>query len=402
MTEKPEPTWQIVALDDYNLPAAPTADAATRGAAHLWRIIRGGRPASESPEKSDEELKTFPDAQLDRLAPPIDWQPAAEALRTRLEGWLGKQRQSARIRFFIGPPFGGRAEILRLLADQQGWPVVEPPSAERILARDEDWISTLSQLEQPWVLPDLERCYLRHAEGLGLVRSFFKRAFSDTLGVGLIGCDSWAWSFLRKVWPVPPCEILTLQAFDSQRLKPFFRELAVLSGLGCLRFRESHKGKDLLPTPGPEEEASAESRFLTQLAAQSRGIPGVARMYWRSSLRAEPDDKLEDPTTSPTGEANPRRPSVWLNASLREPTLPADSGTEIAFVLHGLLLHSGLPEDLLERLLPLPNESVTSALLRLKAAGLVDRHEREWRVSALGYPVVRQFLKSNGYLVDSF
>jgi hypothetical protein len=43
-----------------------------------------------------------------------------------------------------------------------------------------------------------------------------------------------------------------------------------------------------------------------------------------------------------------------------------------------------------------------ATLLKLMKVGIVEKIENDWRVSALGYPAARQFLKSNGYLVDSF
>lgn len=41
---------------------------------------------------------------------------------------------------------------------------------------------------------------MRHAGGLTLVRRLLERAVSGQLGRGLIGCDSWAWAYLQKVW----------------------------------------------------------------------------------------------------------------------------------------------------------------------------------------------------------
>jgi len=38
----------------------------------------------------------------------------------------------------------------------------------------------------------------------------------------------------------------------------------------------------------------------------------------------------------------------------------------------------------------------------LQSMELVERSEDVWRVSALGYPGVREFLRSHGYLVDAF
>ena len=53
-------------------------------------------------------------------------------------------------------------------------------------------------------------------------------------------------------------------------------------------------------------------------------------------------------------------------------------------------------------LLPLSRGVVTATLLLLASASLVEEYNNAWRVSALGYPVVRQFLKSNGYMIDLF
>jgi len=87
---------------------------------------------------------------------------------------------------------------------------------------------------------------------------------------------------------------------------------------------------------------------------------------------------------------------------LKEPEIPAGAKQDIALVLHCLLLHSSLPVDLMLELLPLSRGVVTATLLLLASASLVEEYNNAWRVSALGYPVVRQFLKSNGYMIDLF
>jgi hypothetical protein len=48
-------------------------------------------------------------------------------------------------------------------------------------------------------LPNLEKCYLRHPSGLNTVRHFFTELRSGGLGRGIIGCDSWAWFYLKHV-----------------------------------------------------------------------------------------------------------------------------------------------------------------------------------------------------------
>ncbi len=45
---------------------------------------------------------------------------------------------------------------------------------------------------------------------------------------------------------------------------------------------------------------------------------------------------------------------------------------------------------------------VVCALSDLEEAGIIDQIGEIWRVSALAYPAVRQFLHSEGYFIDKF
>lgn len=398
-----QPLWQMVSLAEYILPVAPTREAATRGITALWRLIRARDSKQPPPEKTEDQLLTFSETQLSRLLPAIDWYLGAESLDVKLEHWLKQKNQNLPIRFLIGPPYGGRAEILRLWAKTRRLFVIEPPTPEQILAQDEKWFSTWPDDNRAWVLPCLERCYLRHADGLKVVRRFFERAFSGKMGFGIVGCDSWAWSFFQKVWSVSQSEALTLQAFDSERLRVYLSDLAVSSALGTLRFRDSDSGDDVLPTRDTEQPGSSTTNhFLKQLAAHSRGILGVAWAYWRNSLYAEPDEKPGSKSDADIAKSPVVQNTIWLRADLEEPAIPAGAKQDIALVLHCLLLHSSLRVDLMLELLPLSRGVVTATLLLLASANLVEEHNNAWRVSALGYPVVRQFLKSNGYMVDLF
>jgi hypothetical protein len=237
-----------------------------------------------------------------------------------------------------------------------------------------------------------------------VVRRLFEQASSGKLGFGVIGCDSWAWSFLQKVCSFRQPNALTLQAFDSERLKAYFEVLAVSSVFGHLRFRASDSGEDILPPPGDSDEQDpvATSPFLKRLAAHSRGILGVAWAYWRSSLCAEPDETPESDSHADTMKDLLPQNIIWLRSGLQEPAIPVGTNPDNAFVLHCLLLHKSLPVDLLVDLLPLPRSAITATLHLLTSAGLVQEHNNAWRVSARGYPVVRQFLKNNGYMVDLF
>ena len=392
------PLWQMTSLADYALPPAPAREAATKSLAALWRLIRSRNQPQQPPEKTEDQLQSFSDEELARLVPAIDWTPGVAALDIKLAEWIGNHQRSP-VRFFIGPPYTGHADMLDGWARQRGLTTIAPPTPEQILTQDPFWFSSQPFDAQIWVLPDLERCFLRHAEGLAIVRRFLEQALSGRLGCGLVGCDSWAWSYLQKMWPVPLTDFFTLQAFDGERLKRYFSALVATDTLEGLCFREVNNGRDVLQTKTQEAaDASSTSLFFKHLAVQSRGNLGVACAYWRASLSSGSDALQESDAAADTD----CRHTIWLRTGLKEPELPLEPTSIIAFVLHALLLHNGLTADLLETLLPFSRYMVSATLLHLASVGVVEEDGPVWRISALGYPVVRQFLKSNGYLIDSF
>jgi hypothetical protein len=398
-----KPTWQIVSFDGYDLPTAPTRDAATKGIIKFWRLFRNRDAKKESPEKKKDQLLKVSRPLLAKIVPTIDWQPGAEVLDAKLRDWLDQQNQRSFVRFFIGPPYSGHADILRLWAVMHQTPIIEPPTAEQILSRDENWLDKVSQFKKPWVFPNLERSYLRHAEGLTLIRRFLERAFSGQLGFGVVGCDSWGWSFLQKIWSVPTSDLLILKAFDGEQLTHIFREQAILSAVGPLSFRESDSGKEILSTVTPEnEEALPGSPYLAKLASHSRGILGISWLGWRAGLYAEPEETKESDSNSSSRKHALPQNTIWVRDIIEEMTIPSGSSHEVAFVLHFLLLHGKLTVDILIRLLPFSQGVTTATLLQLETAGIVEMIDGAWGVSALGYPSARQFLKSNGYMVDQF
>ena len=74
----------------------------------------------------------------------------------------------------------------------------------------------------------------------------------------------------------------------------------------------------------------------------------------------------------------------------------------MAFILHALLLHNGLPVSVLPELLPQPEHRIASHLLQLQALGVVVLAGERWQISASAYAVVREFLRRRGFLKDEF
>lgn len=397
------PLWQYVAVTDYRPPSVTVEHAVRTGLSAFWQRFRTeAPPAAETPLKTEEELQSIPGALLERIAPTPDGWLAARALDEALATWLDRAPANQPVVFVLDPPHGTHSDILQVWAEIHEWRVLSPPAMDQLIGQAIDWIAGWSADSAPWVLPSLERCYLRHAHGLALVRRLLDQACSGALGRGVIGCDSWAWAFLRRAWPSATPPLLILQSFDQHCLARWFQSFAREAGMGDLIFRQADNGNYVLPPPTDTQNGSANSSdFLQQLAAYSGGIPGIAHTGWRASLRTVPDESSADAETPK--DAAQRSTTLWVTPwhRLKRPTPTTDLLRENAFVLHTLLLHNGLPAEWLSQLLPSSCHPGLATLCYLETAGLVEqRHDGFWRISPLGYPVVRLFLKSEGYLID--
>lgn len=395
-------SWQFVPLSAYHLPAAPVTHSARQRLAALRQLFCVSSKELDTHLISRDKLFSLPLAQLERLAPSPDWRDGADALHRSLAGWLENEETQQPTILVVAPPHGGNAEILAKWAELHSWRTVRGPSREQILAADEGWLSGLRDDDSPWVLPRLESTYFRHAEGLALLRGFLDLACAGRLGRGIIGCDSWAWAFLRHLWRGRTPITLTLQAFDDILLADLFQRPVDACGARHLLFRQSDNGCYVLPPPVLEGSASEKCRFLQILAAHCRGNFGVAQAAWRASMQAEPDaTPFMDHSGNEQGNADQ---TVWIMPWHLNifPALPADAGRNEAFVLHTLLLHNGLPLELLEVLLPFSSHQIAAVVYRLEEAGLIGRLLAGWKVTPRGYPAVRHFLATNGYLVDDF
>ena len=229
------------------------------------------------------------------------------------------------------------------------------------------------------------------------MRRLLEDVASGRAGSGLIGCDSWAWAYLQRVWPLPQPELLTLKAFGGADLARLFKQLAPPSRRGRLLFRNARSGRESLVE---DAESEAVSQEIEQLAAHCRGNVGIARRYWRESLRAEPESAEAE--LADDEARDPRDEVIWVRSMLDEGALPIEGNEDQVLLLHALLLHNGLAEDLLPEVLPLPRHSCVSIAQRLRGLGLLEQADGRWQVDALAYAMVRRLLRGRDHLVDPF
>jgi len=243
--------WSYIPLHASAAPAEPAREAVRMEIRGLWRRLRGaGR--SDATAFVHHELRSAPDRLLDEAAPPPSWDAAARALGDTLEEWIAADSPEPCGQVLVGAP-GCRADLaVAALARAHRWHLVEPPGADEILRGGGDWIAHLKGLpETPLAIPRLERCYLRHTDGLTLMRRLLEWLWTSRPRC-LIGCDNWAWAYLTKFLQIdaflPSC--LTLDPFDGERFNAWFQVLCVPCQTVAFEFRQTDNGEPVLVPKG--------------------------------------------------------------------------------------------------------------------------------------------------------
>ena len=291
-TEANQAPWRFIRLDQYKRPPETSRETMRKGLSGLWLRLGWGTKTEES-VFAENELSQVPQELVDKAAADPDWSAFIAAMTAALDTWIDAKVPGSTNQIFVGPPYHGTGKILTAWAQARGWRLVAAPSPEMILTGGQEWLTQFEEDNEPLVLPHLEHCYLRHYNGLTLLRRLLDHIISQSRR-WLVGCDSWAWAYLSKalkvdtVFPMP----FILEAFDQDRLKIWFQQLASASAEDNFVFRQLDSGKYVLP-PATGDEGSGDGSqgnvaedaiFLKNVAAYSRGIPGVAWAVWRHSF----------------------------------------------------------------------------------------------------------------------
>lgn len=396
--------WRFVPLDHYTRSVDPARDAMREGILGLLDHLRKSEITSEA-FLTRTDLESVPSYLMERVAAHPDWTVQTPALNQALGAWAREEQPASPIQVVIGAPHSGVPVALAAWAKELGWRLVVAPTYEQILEGGEGWLDQFSHhQEKPLVIPRFEHLYLRHHAGLSLVRRFLDRLWS-TKRRCLIGCDSWAWSYLTRALQIDTLvpQPNTLAAFDHEHLRTWLQELASRAERFRVVFRQTDNGHFVLPPAVSREsgETGEVTDYLQHLAAFSRGIPGVAWVTWRYSLQYENDEAAQ--VKAQENAEQERRLTMWVKtwSQLNLPELPRPVTQPHLFVLHALLLHGGLTPQGLAQVLPLSAAEVTESIHRLRPGGLIETAGDRYQVTAMSYPIVRKVLSQEGYLVDA-
>ncbi|MEM9601188.1 MAG: hypothetical protein AAF926_09205, partial [Pseudomonadota bacterium] len=312
-------------LGKYDWPSTPVDHGIDRFRSAFLERLRGRKDQSAV---DTQTLQPAGSELLDRLAPPPASHPLMAELDLTLQDWASSPKTHQPLQMIVLPPCE-RNDILSVWARENA---LELFSSDR----DPAELESLNIPDQPpLIIPRLEDRFLRTPQGLHAVRELVK-ALTGFRRRALIGCNSWAWQFLRKA-----CEIdlvlnepMTFRAFNRHRLRNWLGSLA----LGTLPddvsedraerlcFRSVDKGTDVFGNGDGEDEISA---YMTELARRSFGIPWVAWHLWRESLYVVPPS--DEDITETADMSSPE--TIWVMRP-RMVSLPDRSDQNALLVLH--------------------------------------------------------------------
>lgn len=402
--------WQFIPLGSYERLSEPKSEIARKGAKAFMDWLRRRKPAGVSVD-IHAELRSIPQQMLDTVAPPPDWEDKTVALHDAVLPWINAEKPEYTSQVIIGAPGSGTRQTMEQLSLSHKWEFIEPPSPAEILTGGKEWLSVIKDSENTVVvIPELERCFIRHTDGLTLVRDFLDFVWERNQRY-IIGCNSWAWSYLSRVLSIDSQfrNPLILRPFDGQRLEHWFRSMAQTTCKHTLIFRQSDNGEAILTVnqaDGNKKEKSETYRdkessdLLKIIAARSNGIPLVAWAIWRNCLQISADAIIED--EAQRAAKMDQGLTIWVRpwAQTELPAIPHEISKTDVFVLHAVLLHGGIHEDVLPMMLSIQQSTAVKSLQRLLQAGLIKEENGLWRTTLSGYPAVKKYLAAEDYLTD--
>lgn len=400
-----KPLWQYVSQGDFKVPEA-ALDRTVKNRIFTFLHILKAEDSSESrkskPLVSKDETSVIDDSNLDRIITPLNWKIPSEALDDAVKDWLESKTAKDPFKVVLGPPFSGHEKIITTWARFHNFRIIVPPSADQILNQDLSYLEQFKQSERLWVIPNLERLYFRHTKGLALIRRLFDDMFTDKMGQGLIGCDTWAWAYLGYVLKGDSFSVLIPQAFQEEQMTEFLTERISGGSESRTVFRQMGDGKLVLVAQCLAESKSqtepTKSSWIKHMSEYCRGNPGIAIEYLRKSVRKMAVEKDSERPKKPRDDFSDEK-TLWVIPwdKLHRPNIPSDLTRDHARVLYTLLIHGGLPAKLLCDLLPFSFHESIQFMQFLQAAQLIEKSYEIWRVSPFAFPVVRDCLCAEGY-----
>jgi hypothetical protein len=407
----PPPLWRYNLASDYDTPAQPTTQKVKTGLSSFWHRLALRKSPSQRREEN-AEYQPLSESLLRETLPESHWDVVAASLADGLSPWMSERKPASLFQAVIGPPGSGVHEAVTLWGSQLSAKLLTPPEPERLLKPEPGfWQSATGDAANLLVIPQLERFFLRHSEGLALIRQLVEWLWATPRRV-VVGCDSWAWAYLSKTVQIDAVfrNPIALEAMDGKKLWEWFRPRprgryvvqTAWNGEVIYPIEIDQDGSNKLSDIAEPVEHEYKGEALFQwIAATSRGIPGVALPIWRECLcEGDAGTQSKEQTLNPGHNA--MRIRVRAPEDLDLPLLPSGASTREAIILHTILLHAGLPISILAQIVPFTVTDTISLLSKLGEAALIYESDGIWSVNPLAYSHLRSFIRAESFLIDAF
>lgn len=365
MIMKDSATWKFISLKEYTVPLSSSK-------------IRANLINFAELNNSNDHITS----QRSDLLNAIEWKPLSKAFNDAI-GCENRLPSRGLAHVCVGL-FGSGANTLRSWASERDVHLLEAPSFDQLLDPGSSGWSLIQENDDiPLVIPSFEKCFLRHHRGLSWIEQIIEIVWTERRQI-VIGCDLWAWKYLERALQIDViCPIPLISAsLNSEQLRSWLPSLLKQKNL-----RFVVEGEDCFSV-----DSKKGTKFLDDLVEQSQGCMTLAWMIWQQLL-------LENGSKAVDGviELCPKG-----TASSSSNSLTALESRQNLYVLHALLIHSGLSTNGLLALLPFPGTQIRKALIELASQGFLLEDRDGWEVTPSRYFDVLQQLKNRGFWIAKY
>ena len=324
---------ELITLGSFEWPRGETRQ--TLG--HLIEKVKTGfSGVTGSNPIAEQDLNSVSQDALQSCASDMLGAHLGELLERSYLDWLTASDAPARCRAFIMPPTN--QTLLHDWATRHDFHIFAP----------KDNVDDLPP-NGPVILPNLEQFLTRDHRKVRDMSDLLEHLASRG-GNTLIGCNSWAWLYLKQ-FDNPHLlfeDVKTIPAFNADGLAAILQRAVAKEGTS--RTLTSIESGDAILARDDNNDGDADGAlkdpFLQNLAGRSLGHPCVAlEMFFRGIAEIDRDeDAEEDPDHAD---------KIW--AGLPKPCALPDGGAQAPlFALHALLIHGPRPLSALSARLPRP------------------------------------------------
>ncbi len=244
------------------------------------------------------------------------------------------------------------------------------------------------------IIPRLEWVFLRCIGGLETIETLRDLVAGDSSCFWLIGCNSWAWQYLERIYQINAylTNTISLPPLPYEATKEWLQPVTIELNLD---WQTDNEGVQIKPKETKatklkhqelDEVAKIQQDYYEKLADISQGISDVAGDLWWRSLKIDPTQTDPEDTS-------------YIITQPKLPDLP-NLLVEDRYLLYSLLLHGSMSLAHLNASLGRSESIVKSRTQYLLQNAVISKEQNLLYVNPAYYPKLKSLLGNNNFLVN--